>query len=160
EFAVLETLDNGKPIRESRDVDVPTAAAHFFYYAGCADKLSYAGYVPVPRPHGVGGRVIPWNFPLLILACEIALALDTGDTVSLTAAETTSLTALLLAHLLRQAELPPGLVNTITGAGPTGSALVIHAGVDKLAFTGSTAVGKQIAKQIAGTRKHVILELG
>ncbi len=160
EFAVLETLDNGKPIRESRDVDVPTAAAHFFYYAGWADKLSYAGYGADPRPHGVAGQVIPWNFPLLMLAWKIAPALATGNTVVLKPAETTPLTALLFADLLRQAELPPGVVNIITGAGPTGSALVRHAGVDKVAFTGSTAVGKQIAKQIAGTRKHATLELG
>ncbi|WP_277051258.1 aldehyde dehydrogenase family protein [Ruania albidiflava] len=160
EFAVLETLDNGKPIRESRDVDVPTAAAHFFYYAGWADKLSYAGYGSDPRPHGVAGQVIPWNFPLLMLAWKIAPALATGNTVVLKPAETTPLTALLFADLLRQAELPPGVVNIITGAGPTGSALVRHAGVDKVAFTGSTAVGKQIAKQIAGTRKHATLELG
>ena len=160
EFAVLETLDNGKPIRESRDVDVPTAAAHFFYYAGWADKLSYAGYGSDPRPHGVAGQVIPWNFPLLMLAWKIAPALATGNTVVLKPAETTPLTALLFADLLRQAELPPGVVNIITGAGPTGSALVRHAGVDKVAFTGSTAVGKQIAKQIAGTRTRATLELG
>src|SRR5690625_2250471 len=160
EFAVLETLDNGKPIRESRDVDVPTAAAHFFYYAGWADKLGYAGYGTDPRPHGVAAQVIPWNFPLLMLAWKIAPALATGNTVVLKPAETTPLTALLFADLLRQAELPPGVVNIITGAGATGSALVTHAGVDKVAFTGSTAVGKQIAKQIAGTRKHATLELG
>ena len=160
EFAVLETLDNGKPIRESRDVDVPTAAAHFFYYAGWADKLGYAGYGADPRPHGVAAQVIPWNFPLLMLAWKIAPALATGNTVVLKPAETTPLTALLFADLLRQAELPPGVVNIITGAGPTGSALVTHAGVDKVAFTGSTAVGRQIAKQIAGTRKHATLELG
>ncbi|HLS64530.1 MAG TPA: aldehyde dehydrogenase family protein, partial [Ruania sp.] len=160
EFAVLETLDNGKPIRESRDVDVPTAAAHFFYYAGWADKLSYAGFGADPRPHGVAGQVIPWNFPLLMLAWKIAPALATGNTVVLKPAETTPLTALLFADLLRQAELPPGVVNIITGAGPTGSALVRHAGVDKVAFTGSTAVGKQIAKQIAGTRTRATLELG
>ncbi|WP_147918350.1 aldehyde dehydrogenase family protein [Ruania zhangjianzhongii] len=160
EFAVLETLDNGKPIRESRDVDVPTAAAHFFYYAGWADKLGYAGYGADPRPHGVAAQVIPWNFPLLMLAWKIAPALATGNTVVLKPAETTPLTALLFADLLRQAELPPGVVNIITGAGPTGSALVRHAGVDKVAFTGSTAVGRLIAKQIAGTRKHATLELG
>lgn len=160
EFAVLETLDNGKPIRESRDVDVPTAAAHFFYYAGWADKLSYAGYGTDPHPHGVAAQVIPWNFPLLMLAWKIAPALATGNTVVLKPAETTPLTALLFADLLRQAELPPGVVNLITGAGPTGSALVTHADVDKVAFTGSTAVGRLIAKQIAGTRKHATLELG
>ncbi len=160
EFAVLETLDNGKPIRESRDVDVPLASAWFFYYAGWADKLDYAGYGPNPRPHGVVGQVIPWNFPLLMLAWKIAPALATGNTVVLKPAETTPLTALLFADLLQQAELPPGVVNIVTGAGPTGAAVVGHPGVDKVAFTGSTAVGKSIAKQIAGTRKHATLELG
>ncbi|NDO89425.1 aldehyde dehydrogenase family protein [Cellulosimicrobium composti] len=160
EFAVLETLDNGKPIRESRDVDVPTAAAHFFYYAGWADKLEHAGYGPDPRPHGVAAQVIPWNFPLLMLAWKIAPALATGNTVVLKPAETTPLTALLFADLLRQAELPPGVVNIVTGARATGSALVNHPDVDKIAFTGSTAVGKRIAKEIAGTRKQATLELG
>ena len=160
EFAVLEVLDNGKPIREARDVDIPQAAAHFFYYAGWADKLDYAGRGAAPRPHGVAAQVIPWNFPLLMLSWKIAPALAAGNTVVLKPAETTPLTALLFADLLRQAELPPGVVNIITGAGPTGSALVRHAGVDKVAFTGSTAVGKQIAKQIAGTRTRATLELG
>ncbi|KLN34082.1 betaine-aldehyde dehydrogenase [Cellulosimicrobium funkei] len=160
EFAVLETLDNGKPIRESRDVDVPTAAAHFFYYAGWADKLEHAGYGPDPRPHGVAAQVIPWNFPLLMLAWKIAPALATGNTVVLKPAETTPLTALLFADLLRQAELPPGVVNIVTGARATGSALVNHPDVDKIAFTGSTPVGKRIAQEIAGTRKHATLELG
>src|SRR5690625_2705857 len=160
EFAVLETLDNGKPIRESRDVDIPTAAAHFFYYAGWADKLDYAGFGPDPRPLGVAAQVIPWNFPLLMLAWKIAPALATGNTVVLKPAETTPLTALLFADVLRQAELPAGVVNLITGPGTTGSALVSHSDVDKIAFTGSTAVGRQIATQIAGTRKHATLELG
>lgn len=160
EFAVLETLDNGKPIRESRDVDIPLAAAHFFYYAGWADKLDYAGLGVNPRPHGVVGQVIPWNFPLLMLAWKIAPALATGNTVVLKPAETTPLTALLFADLLQQAELPAGVVNIVTGAGATGAAVIGHAGVDKVAFTGSTAVGKGIAKQIAGTRKHATLELG
>jgi len=160
EFAVLETLDNGKPIRESRDVDVPTAAAHFFYYAGWADKLEHAGYGPAPRPHGVCAQVIPWNFPLLMLAWKIAPALAAGNTVVLKPAETTSLTALLFADLLRQAELPPGVVNIVTGARETGSLLVNHPGVDKIAFTGSTPVGKRIAREVAGTRKHLTLELG
>ncbi|NLF04582.1 MAG: aldehyde dehydrogenase family protein, partial [Actinomycetales bacterium] len=139
EFAVLETLDNGKPIRESRDVDVPTAAAHFFYYAGWADKLEHAGFGRDPRPHGVAAQVIPWNFPLLMLAWKIAPALATGNTVVLKPAETTPLTALLFAEVCQQAELPPGVVNIITGAGATGQALVGHPGVDKVAFTGSTA---------------------
>ena len=160
EFAVLETLDNGKPIRESRDVDVPLASAYFFYYAGWADKLAHAGFGPGPHPYGVVGQVIPWNFPLLMLAWKIAPALAAGNTVVLKPAETTPLTALLFAGLLAQAELPAGVVNIITGAGATGAALVAHPGVDKIAFTGSTAVGKGIARQIAGTRKHATLELG
>jgi len=160
EFAVLETLDNGKPIRESRDVDVPTAAAHFFYYAGWADKLEHAGFGPDPRPHGVAAQVIPWNFPLLMLAWKIAPALAAGNTVVLKPAETTPLSALLFADLLRQAELPPGVVNIVTGARETGSLLVNHPGVDKIAFTGSTPVGKRIAKDIAGSRKSLTLELG
>ncbi|MFV0427017.1 MAG: aldehyde dehydrogenase family protein [Beutenbergiaceae bacterium] len=160
EFAVLETLDNGKPIKETRDFDVPTASAHFFYYAGWADKLGYAGFGSKPQPHGVVGQVIPWNFPLLMLAWKIAPALAAGNTVVLKPAETTPLTALLFADLLRQAELPAGVVNIVTGAGATGAALVGHAGIDKVAFTGSTAVGRSIAKQIAGTRKHATLELG
>ena len=160
EFAVLETLDVGKPIRESRDVDTPLASAWFFYYAGWADKLSYAGYGSNPRPHGVVGQVIPWNFPLLMLSWKIAPALAAGNTVVLKPAETTPLTALLFAELAQQAELPAGVVNIVTGAGETGSAVIGNPGVDKVAFTGSTAVGKAIAKQISGTRKHATLELG
>ncbi|NLG21350.1 MAG: aldehyde dehydrogenase family protein, partial [Actinomycetales bacterium] len=160
EFAVLESLDNGKPIKESRDVDVPIAAAHFFYHAGWADKLAYASLGDNPRPHGVVGQVIPWNFPLLMLAWKIAPALATGNTVVLKPAETTPLTALLFAEVCQQADLPPGVVNIITGAGATGQALVAHEGVDKVAFTGSTAVGKAIARTIAGTRKKATLELG
>jgi acyl-CoA reductase-like NAD-dependent aldehyde dehydrogenase len=160
EFAVLESLDNGKPIRESRDVDVPLAAAHFFYHAGWADKLAYAGLGPDPRPHGVAGQVIPWNFPLLMLAWKIAPALATGNTVVLKPAETTPLSALLFAEVCRQADLPPGVVNIVTGAGDTGRALVEHPDVDKVAFTGSTEVGRQIARAVAGTRKRLTLELG
>jgi aldehyde dehydrogenase (NAD+) len=160
ELAVLESVDNGKPIRESRDVDVPLAAAHFFYYAGWADKLSYAGAGPDPRPHGVAGQVIPWNFPLLMLAWKIAPALAAGNTVVLKPAETTPLTALLFAEICQQADLPPGVVNIVTGAGETGRLLVEHPGVDKVAFTGSTQVGKQIARAVAGTDKRVTLELG
>ncbi|WP_420110626.1 aldehyde dehydrogenase family protein [Pseudactinotalea sp.] len=160
EFAVLETLDNGKPIRESRDVDVPLASAWFFYYAGWADKLDHAGFGVNPQPHGVVGQVIPWNFPLLMLSWKIAPALAAGNTVVLKPAETTPLTALLFAELVQQADLPAGVVNIVTGAGETGSAVVGHPDVDKVAFTGSTAVGKAIAKQIAGTRKHATLELG
>ena len=160
EFAVLETLDNGKPIRESRDVDVPLASAWFFYYAGWADKLDHAGFGPDPQPHGVVGQVIPWNFPLLMLAWKIAPALAAGNTVVLKPAETTPLSALLFAELVQQAGLPPGVVNIVTGAGQTGAAVIGHRDVDKVAFTGSTAVGKSIAKQIAGTRKHATLELG
>ncbi|MCA0322691.1 MAG: aldehyde dehydrogenase family protein [Actinobacteria bacterium] len=160
EFAVLETLDNGKPIKETRDVDIPLAAAHFFYHAGWADKLSYAGYGPDPRPHGVVGQIIPWNFPLLMLAWKVAPALATGNTVVLKPAETTPLTALLFAQVCQQAELPPGVVNIVTGAGDTGQAIVDHPGIDKIAFTGSTGVGKMIARSIAGTRKKATLELG
>ncbi|NHN56528.1 aldehyde dehydrogenase family protein [Calidifontibacter sp. DB0510] len=160
EFAVLETLDNGKPIKESRDVDVPTAAAHFFYHAGWADKLEYAGLGAAPAPLGVVGQVIPWNFPLLMLAWKIAPALATGNTVVLKPAETTPLTALLFADVCRQADLPPGVVNIVTGAGETGQALVEHPDIDKIAFTGSTEVGKQIARSVAGTDKRVTLELG
>jgi aldehyde dehydrogenase (NAD+) len=160
ELAVLETLDNGKPIRESRDVDVPLAAAHFFYHAGWADKLSYAGFGPSPKPLGVAGQVIPWNFPLLMLAWKIAPALACGNTVVLKPAETTPLTALLFADICRQADLPPGVVNIVTGGGDTGRALVEHPGVDKVAFTGSTEVGRQIARAVAGTRKKLTLELG
>ncbi|HOV02713.1 MAG TPA: aldehyde dehydrogenase family protein, partial [Dermatophilaceae bacterium] len=164
ELAVLETLDNGKPIKESRDVDVPLAAAHFFYHAGWADKLGYAGLsndaAGPPQPLGVVGQVIPWNFPLLMLAWKIAPALACGNTVVLKPAETTPLTALLLAQICQQADLPPGVVNIVTGAGATGQAIVDHPGIDKIAFTGSTRVGKMIAREIAGTRKRATLELG
>jgi aldehyde dehydrogenase (NAD+) len=158
ELAVLESIDNGKPIKESRDVDVPVAAAHFFYYAGWADKLEYSGYGE--RSLGVAAQVIPWNFPLLMLAWKIAPALACGNTVVLKPAETTPLTALLFAEICQQADLPPGVVNIITGAGATGQALVGHADVDKVAFTGSTEVGKAIARAVAGTDKLVTLELG
>ncbi|ONI78446.1 betaine-aldehyde dehydrogenase [Kribbella sp. ALI-6-A] len=160
ELAVLESLDNGKPIRESRDVDLPLVAAHFFYYAGWADKLEYAGAGPDPRPLGVAAQVIPWNFPLMMLAWKIAPALAAGNTVVLKPAETTPLTALAFAEICQQADLPPGVVNIITGAGRTGQALVEHEGVDKVAFTGSTAVGRSIARSVAGTDKKVTLELG
>ena len=160
ELAVLESLDNGKPIRESRDVDIPLVAAHFFYYAGWADKLAHAGFGPSPRPLGVAGQVIPWNFPLLMLAWKIAPALAAGNTVVLKPAETTPLTALLFAEICQQADLPPGVVNIVTGAGETGQALVEHGGIDKIAFTGSTEVGKAIARAVAGSRKKVTLELG
>ncbi|MEU7902641.1 aldehyde dehydrogenase family protein [Actinoplanes sp. NPDC049118] len=160
ELAVLESLDNGKPIKESRDVDLPLVAAHFFYYAGWADKLAYAGFGPNPRPLGVAAQVIPWNFPLLMLAWKIAPALAAGNTVVLKPAETTPLSALFFADICRQAELPPGVVNIITGAGETGRALVEHPDVNKVAFTGSTEVGRQIAQSIAGTRKRLTLELG
>ncbi|CND83874.1 NAD-dependent aldehyde dehydrogenase [Mycobacterium tuberculosis] len=160
ELAVLESIDNGKPIRESRDVDVPLVAAWFFYYAGWADKLPYAGFGPDPKPVGVAGQVIPWNFPLLMLAWKIAPALACGNTVVLKPAETTPLTALLFADICRQAELPPGVVNIVTGAGETGRALVAHDGIDKVAFTGSTEVGRQIARTLAGTDRRLTLELG
>ncbi|HEY3480715.1 MAG TPA: aldehyde dehydrogenase family protein [Streptomyces sp.] len=160
ELAGLESLDNGKPSRESRDVDIPLAAAHFFYYAGWADKLGYANLGPDPRPLGVAGQVIPWNFPLLMLAWKVAPALACGNTVVLKPAETTPLTALLFAEICQQADLPPGVVNILTGAGATGAALVAHPDVDKVAFTGSTEVGRLIAKQVAGTSKKVTLELG
>ncbi|MGA5301544.1 aldehyde dehydrogenase family protein [Nucisporomicrobium flavum] len=160
ELAVLESLDNGKPIRESRDVDLPLVAAHFFYYAGWADKLRYAGFGDNPRPLGVAAQVIPWNFPLLMLAWKIAPALATGNTVVLKPAETTPLSALFFADVCRQADLPPGVVNIVTGAGDTGRTLVEHPGVDKVAFTGSTEVGRQIARSVAGTRKRLTLELG
>jgi aldehyde dehydrogenase (NAD+) len=160
ELAVLESLDNGKPIRESRDVDLPLVAAHFFYYAGWADKLRHAGFGADPRPLGVAAQVIPWNFPLLMLAWKIAPALATGNTVVLKPAETTPLSALFFADICRQAELPPGVVNIVTGAGDTGRALVEHPDVDKVAFTGSTEVGRQIARSVAGTRKRLSLELG
>jgi aldehyde dehydrogenase (NAD+) len=160
EFAVLESLDNGKPIRESRDVDVPLAAAHFFYYAGWADKLEHAGFGPDPRPLGVAGQVIPWNFPLLMAAWKLAPALAAGNTCVLKPAETTPLTALLLAEVCEQAGLPAGVVNVLTGDGRAGAALVRHPGVDKIAFTGSTEVGKQIAEGNAGTGRQLTLELG
>jgi acyl-CoA reductase-like NAD-dependent aldehyde dehydrogenase len=160
EFAVLESLDNGKPIKESRDVDVPLVSAWFFYYAGWADKLEYATPNRFPQSLGVAAQVIPWNFPLLMLAWKIAPALAAGNTVVLKPAETTPLTALLFAEVCQQADLPPGVVNIVTGAGPTGQALVAHPGVDKVAFTGSTAVGRAIARSVAGTDKRVTLELG
>jgi aldehyde dehydrogenase (NAD+) len=159
EFAVLESLNGGKPIKESRDVDVPLAAAHFFYYAGWADKLEYAFPNRKPRPLGVAGQIIPWNFPLLMLAWKIAPALAAGNTVVLKPAETTPLTALLFCDVIRQAALPPGVVNLVTGDGRTGAALV-DASVDKIAFTGSTEVGKAIQRRLAGTGKKVTLELG
>ena len=160
ELAVLETLDNGKPIKESRDVDIPLVAAYFFHYAGWADKLDHAGYGPGPKALGVCAQVIPWNFPLLMLAWKIAPALAAGNTVVLKPAETTPLTALLFAEICQQAELPPGVVNIVTGAGATGQTLVEHPAVDKVAFTGSTEVGKQIARAVAGSAKKVTLELG
>ncbi|MEU4468523.1 aldehyde dehydrogenase family protein [Streptomyces sp. NPDC024017] len=160
ELAVLETLDNGKPIKETRDADLPLVAAHFFYYAGWADKLDHAGFGANPRPLGVAGQVIPWNFPLLMLAWKIAPALATGNTVVLKPAETTPLSALFFADICRQAGLPKGVVNILPGYGDAGAALVAHPDVNKVAFTGSTAVGKEIARTIAGTRKKVTLELG
>ncbi|WP_370133276.1 aldehyde dehydrogenase family protein [Streptacidiphilus sp. EB103A] len=160
ELAVLESIDNGKPIRETRDVDLPLVAAHFFYYAGWADKLEFAGYGPDPRPVGVAAQVIPWNFPLLMLAWKIAPALATGNTVVLKPAETTPLTALRFAEICRQAGLPKGVVNIVTGDGRTGAALTAHPGVDKVAFTGSTDVGRAIARTLAGTRTRLSLELG
>ncbi|MEO9134456.1 MAG: aldehyde dehydrogenase family protein [Jatrophihabitantaceae bacterium] len=160
ELAVLESLDNGKPIRESRDVDVPTAAAHFFYYAGWADKLAYAGFGPDPRPIGVAGQIIPWNFPLLMAAWKIAPALACGNTVVLKPAETTPLSALVLAEILAEADLPPGVVNILAGGPSIGQAIVEHPGVDKIAFTGSTDVGKVIARTLAGTSTRLSLELG
>src|SRR3990170_3624483 len=155
ELAVLESLDNGKPVRESRDVDLPLVAAHFFYYAGWADKLQYAGFGTDPRPLGVAAQVIPWNFPLLMLAWKIAPALACGNTVVLKPAETTPLTALVFAEICQEAELPPGVVNIVTGAGETGHALVSHPGVDKVAFTGSTEVGRAIARAVAGSDKRI-----
>lgn len=160
ELAVAESLDNGKPIRETRDFDVPTAAQHFFHHAGWADKLGHLGLGPAPRPLGVAGQVIPWNFPLLMAAWKIAPALAAGNTVVLKPAETTPVTALLLAEIIADAELPPGVVNILPGAGDVGSAVVTHAGVDKVAFTGSTAVGKRIQSELAGTGKKLTLELG
>jgi aldehyde dehydrogenase (NAD+) len=160
EFAVIESLDGGKPIRESRDIDVPLAAAHFFYYAGWADKLEYAFPGRKVGPLGVAGQIIPWNFPLLMAAWKIAPALACGNTVVLKPAETTPLTALKLAEVIAEAGLPPGVVNIVTGAGDTGAAIVNHPGVGKIAFTGSTAVGRVIQKALAGTRKKYTLELG
>ena len=161
ELAVLETKDGGKPIKESRDFDVVQAAAHFFYYAGWADKLQYAiRGITDPAPVGVVGSIVPWNFPLLMAAWKIAPALACGNTVVLKPAETTPLTALLLAQICEEAGLPPGVVNVVTGDGATGAALVAHPGVDKIAFTGSTEVGKIIKKSAAGTHKHLTLELG
>ncbi len=160
ELAVVETLDNGKPIRESRDVDIPLAAAHFFYYAGWADKLEHAGFGPSPRPLGVAGQIIPWNFPLLMAAWKLAPALAAGNTCVLKPAETTPLSALVLAEILQQAELPPGVVNIVTGDGAVGAGLVDHAGVDKIAFTGSTEVGRMIQRHVAGSAKRLTLELG
>ena len=159
EFAVLESMNGGKPIKESRDVDLPLAAAHFFYYAGWADKLAYAFPARAPRPLGVAGQIIPWNFPLLMAAWKLAPALATGNTVVLKPAETTPLTALLLAEVIQQAEMPAGVVNILTGAGETGAALV-DAPVDKIAFTGSTEVGKAIRRSTAGSGKRLTLELG
>jgi aldehyde dehydrogenase (NAD+) len=160
EFAVIETIDGGKPIRESRDVDVPLAANHFFYYAGWADKLDYAFPGKRPQPMGVAGQIIPWNFPLLMAAWKIAPALATGNTIVLKPAETTPLTALKLAEIIQESGLPNGVVNIVTGAGNTGAAIVNHPGIDKIAFTGSTAVGKIIQKAIAGTGKKSTMELG
>jgi aldehyde dehydrogenase (NAD+) len=160
EFAVLESIDGGKPIRESRDIDVPLSAAHLFYHAGWADKLEYAVPGMTARPLGVVGQIIPWNFPLLMAAWKIAPALACGNTVVLKPAETTPLTALLLAELIDEAGFPPGVVNVITGAGPTGAALAGHPGLDKVAFTGSTGVGRAIRRQLAGTGRRLTLELG
>ena len=160
EFAVIESLDGGKPIRESRDIDIPLAANHFFYYAGWADKLMYAFPTRDPKPIGVAGQIIPWNFPLLMAAWKLAPALATGNTIVLKPAETTPLTALKLAEIIRDSGLPKGVVNIITGAGQTGSEIVNHPDVDKIAFTGSTGVGKYIQKAVAGTRKKLSLELG
>ena len=160
ELAILESIDNGKPIKETRDVDLPLVAAHFFYYAGWADKLAWAGFGPDPQPLGVAAQIIPWNFPLLMLAWKIAPALACGNTVVLKPAETTPLTALAFAEICAEADLPPGVVNIVTGAGDTGRALVTADGVDKIAFTGSTEVGKFIQRSVAGTGKRVTLELG
>lgn len=160
ELAVLETMNGGKPIKESRDLDIPLAAAHFFYHAGWADKLEYAFPARKVEPLGVAAQIIPWNFPLLMLAWKIAPALATGNTVVLKPAETTPLTALTFASICQQVGLPPGVVNIITGAGPTGAALVRHPDVDKVAFTGSTEVGKEIQRAVAGTGKRLTLELG
>ncbi len=160
ELAILETLNNGKPIKESRDVDIPLAAAHFLYYAGWADKLEYAFPGAVTNPLGVAGQIIPWNFPLMMAAWKIAPALAAGNTVVLKPAETTPLTAMKLAEIIREVDLPPGVVNIVNGAAATGAAIVEHGGIDKIAFTGSTEVGKIIQRSIAGTRKSLTLELG
>jgi aldehyde dehydrogenase (NAD+) len=160
ELAIVETLDGGKPIRESRDFDIPVVGNHFFYYAGWADKLEYAFPNRNAKPLGVAGQIIPWNFPLLMAAWKIAPALATGNTVVLKPAETTPLTALLLAEIIQEADLPPGVVNIITGAGATGAAIVNHPDINKIAFTGSTDVGKIIQRAIAGTGKKATLELG
>jgi aldehyde dehydrogenase (NAD+) len=160
ELAVLESIDGGKPIRESRDIDIPLSAAHFFYHAGWADKLEYAVPGMTAEPLGVVGQIIPWNFPVLMAAWKLAPALACGNTVVLKPAETTPLTALLLGEILQEADFPPGVVNIVTGAGSTGAALAGHPGIDKVAFTGSTAVGKSIARQLAGTGRRLTLELG
>ncbi len=160
ELAIVETLDGGKPIRESRDIDIPLSAAHFFYYAGWADKLKYAFPNRTPKPLGVVGQIIPWNFPLMMAAWKIAPALATGNTVVLKPAESTSITALLLAEIIQQAELPPGVVNIITGDGTTGNLIVNHPDINKIAFTGSTNVGKSIMESISGTNKRSTMELG
>ena len=160
ELAVAETLDNGKPIKETRDVDIPLVAAWFFYYAGWADKLDFAGLGANPKSLGVAAQVIPWNFPLLMLAWKIAPALAAGNTVVLKPAETTPLTAMLFAEICQQADLPAGVVNIITGAGDTGKSLVNHTDINKIAFTGSTAVGREIARAVAGTNTKLTLELG
>jgi aldehyde dehydrogenase (NAD+) len=160
ELAIIESMDGGKPIKESRDIDLPLVAAHFFYYAGWADKLEYAFPGRKPRSLGVAGQIIPWNFPLLMAAWKLAPALACGNTCVLKPAETTSITALHLAEIFQEAELPDGVVNIVTGAGETGRALVEHAKVDKIAFTGSTDVGKRILKTVAGTHKKLTLELG
>ena len=160
ELAILETMDGGKPIKESRDIDLPLVAAHFFYYAGWADKLEYAFPGRKPEPLGVAGQIIPWNFPLLMAAWKIAPALACGNTVVIKPAETTSVSIMHLAEIFRDAGLPDGVVNIVTGAGDTGSALVEHPDIDKIAFTGSTGVGKRIAASVAGTEKKLTLELG
>jgi aldehyde dehydrogenase (NAD+) len=160
ELAVIETLDNGKPIKETRDFDVPTAAQHFFYHAGWADKLGHLGLGPAPRPLGVAAQVIPWNFPLLMAAWKIAPALAAGNTVVIKSAETTPLSILVLAEIMADAGLPPGVVNVVTGAGDVGETLLTHPGVDKIAFTGSTAVGKHLLGQLAGSGRKITMELG
>ena len=160
ELAVIESLEGGKPIREARDIDIPLAAAHFFYYAGWADKLKYAFPNREPRPLGVAGQIIPWNFPLLMAAWKIAPAIALGNTVVLKPAETTSLTALKLAEIIEEADLPPGVVNIVTGHGDVGAELVNHKGIDKIAFTGSTEVGKSIQRSLAGRKTRCTLELG